>query len=327
MNLNMLLFLMTSLKNERDRARLSRTSDSLSLVFLSIHDDDKYRKASDKILNNLCDDVSTSHATLQRVVSELSCTALSESLPQLWSRLEPLLSDSLDDIDEVKGALEILVCISAGLKRASKATLALFEVVVPRLVMISCTAPQLDDEVAPVARQMCSTDADSFMRFGLDSITSLLKSPTATRNHRIKACELLKDLVDLSGAALPAFVPELLPLFMSLMTDTVSECAGIANYLFAQIVRVAPLAASYLPESSDDDCASVVAHLVLGKPLPPCKIPAEISSTLSQRNVTVRGYQMEGISWLTFLRSVNLNGALCDEMGLGVRNLGLDLRF
>ena len=34
-------------------------------------------------------------------------------------------------------------------------------------------------------------------------------------------------------------------------------------------------------------------------------------------SITLREYQKEGIKWLGFLIKYNLNGALCDEMGLG----------
>lgn len=35
------------------------------------------------------------------------------------------------------------------------------------------------------------------------------------------------------------------------------------------------------------------------------------------KDITLRSYQMEGITWLGFLTRYNLSGALCDDMGLG----------
>eukprot|EP00957_Ditylum_brightwellii_P201174 15324393-Ditylum_brightwellii.AAC.1 len=69
-----------------------------------------------------------------------------------------------------------------------------------------------------------------------------------------------------------------------------------------------------LPFGSSD---KVIEHLIHGRPLPPCQIPAKIKNTLERSGVKLRAYQIEGVSWIRFLHSVNLNGALCDDMGLG----------
>lgn len=31
----------------------------------------------------------------------------------------------------------------------------------------------------------------------------------------------------------------------------------------------------------------------------------------------IRGYQLDGVKWVSFLFKYNLSGALCDDMGLG----------
>jgi TATA-binding protein-associated factor len=110
---------------------------------------------------------------------------------------------------------------------------------------------------------------------------------------------------------------ELLPIVMRSITDTVEECSRIASSSFAILVRIAPLAVGYIDRQCDDQTSSVVRHLILGKPLPPCDVPDIILTHLRMSGTTLRPYQMEGVAWLRFLADVHLNGALCDDMGLG----------
>ena len=86
--------------------------------------------------------------------------------------------------------------------------------------------------------------------------------------------------------------------------------------------------------------AGVLAHLVIGSPLPPQYSPLELASvfptpsTLATTNSSsggggggggtprakateLRPYQEDGVSWLLFLVNARLHGALCDDMGLG----------
>jgi SNF2 family DNA or RNA helicase len=63
---------------------------------------------------------------------------------------------------------------------------------------------------------------------------------------------------------------------------------------------------------------SVIDHLILGKPLPNYALPPAIETSLFRANVVLRQYQIDGIAWLRFLQTMNLNGALCDSMGLGM---------
>mmetsp|Transcript_33467 Transcript_33467/g.49552 ORF Transcript_33467/g.49552 Transcript_33467/m.49552 type:complete len:94 (+) Transcript_33467:103-384(+) len=62
---------------------------------------------------------------------------------------------------------------------------------------------------------------------------------------------------------------------------------------------------------------SVIDHLIHGRPLPPLCLPSPIQMELEASGTVLRGYQKEGIAWMHFVRSVKLNGALCDDMGIG----------
>jgi hypothetical protein len=108
---------------------------------------------------------------------------------------------------------------------------------------------------------------------------------------------------------------------VSLMTDPVIDCAKEASITFADLARVAPLVREVAQVSwslnMDDHSKSVMDHLIHGKPLPPCEIPSYITGEMQKTGLKLRGYQAGGVAWLRFLQTVKLNGALCDDMGLG----------
>eukprot|EP00580_Thalassiosira_gravida_P017110 CAMPEP_0201673806 /NCGR_PEP_ID=MMETSP0494-20130426/35590_1 /ASSEMBLY_ACC=CAM_ASM_000839 /TAXON_ID=420259 /ORGANISM="Thalassiosira gravida, Strain GMp14c1" /LENGTH=761 /DNA_ID=CAMNT_0048155799 /DNA_START=260 /DNA_END=2545 /DNA_ORIENTATION=- len=139
---------------------------------------------------------------------------------------------------------------------------------------------------------------------------------------REHGCKLLLSILHDFEVQVSPYVTAFLPVAMRLMTDALEDCARLAASVFAILVRIAPLAASHIDKdngslstrSASDD---VIRHLILGKPLPPCVLPDVILSELRKSGITLRPYQMEGISWLNFLTDVHLNGALCDDMGLG----------
>ena len=128
-------------------------------------------------------------------------------------------------------------------------------------------------------------------------------------------CKLLMAILHDFEVLVAPYVTTLLPVAMRLMTDTVTECSRIAASAFAILVRIAPLAASYIDKgdssSSEDDhhvSNNVIRHLILGKPLPPVTLPETVISHLQKNGTILRPYQMEGISWLNFLTEVHLRG-------------------
>jgi TATA-binding protein-associated factor len=139
---------------------------------------------------------------------------------------------------------------------------------------------------------------------------------------RLGACQLLKSIVDATGIAICPFVPNLLPVTMSMLIDPAHECARVAASLFSSLVRVAPLVCesdiSVQGKQDNNNVADkVIHHLIHGKPLPPCTLPNRLVDALKKSGTTLRDYQLEGIAWMRFLHSVHLNGALCDDLGLG----------
>ena len=115
------------------------------------------------------------------------------------------------------------------------------------------------------------------------------------------------------------YVTTLLPVVMRLMTDVSESCSRNSASAFAILVRIAPLSAGHIgriqASHSSGVSEDVIQHLILGKPLPPCKLPQSILQALDKSGTILRPYQMEGVTWMKFLSEVNLNGALCDDMG------------
>lgn len=314
--------LMTSLLNEVNSYRQEQSAKAMTQLLVSIQIVPSQQKAFDKIVGNLCDAVvqsqgSAATSVLRRLVSELATKPMSAAIPQLWHRLDPLLCESQQDC---KSSISLVESLSAGLVPGSCLTEGLVRSVVPGLVSLACSNSHVSSAAKTGLIGMASRDIEACFQWGVPSISSYLAVASNMPEQRIKACELLKEIVTVSGPKLSLFVRELLPLSMSLMTDSLPECAAIANSIFALVVRVAPLS-SPQEVARKETSSAVLEHLILGKPLPRCTVPDEISTILASNSVVLRDYQWEGIAWLQFLRSVKLNGVLCDAMGLGVRKL------
>jgi hypothetical protein len=135
-------------------------------------------------------------------------------------------------------------------------------------------------------------------------------------NRRLAACKLLEKLVNFSATHICPFVRILLPYVLSLMSDIMVECSQVAASIFSSLIKVAPLVErSSCNVQDENQQGSVIDHLIFGKSLPPYRLPIALVQALRKKDITLRNYQQEGISWLQFLQSVNLNGALCDGKG------------
>jgi TATA-binding protein-associated factor len=139
-------------------------------------------------------------------------------------------------------------------------------------------------------------------------------------NHdemRSGACLLLLNILRTSrntNTVCP-HVRKLLPIVMSLMTDSVKKCAETASTIFSQLVLIAPLVKeNEIGENLGGEADQVIDHLIHGKKFPPCDIHPTILESLKNAGIVLRNYQLEGISWLRFLQRVKLNGALCDSV-------------
>jgi len=179
------------------------------------------------------------------------------------------------------------------------------------------------DQACASINNLCAIDFCATMDKVIPCLLPML-SNLQDDQGREGGCKLLMSMLHDFEVLVAPYVTTLLPVAMRLMTDTVTECSRIAASAFAILVRIAPLAATYIDKgdsnTSEDDhnvSNNVIRHLILGKPLPPVTLPETVISHLQKSGTTLRPYQMEGISWLNFLTEVHLNGALCDDMGLG----------
>ena len=338
--------LVTLFNNElRSASRREQTCEYLTELLVAIRDKPQSEKAQSKIFGTLCDAATldddggkadllrkeSAVTVLRAVVKKLpsSPRALKDVGP-LWARLAPLtLSQSRegsgdgDDDDALLQAASLLEVVSSGLAEGGVTSAALIDAFVPTLVNVACdhTNSDVRSGLASGIIALCQVSPG----FCLQRAVPLLVPKLREKSQivcRMSACQLLKSLVETAGTEVCPFVRSLLPLVLSLVTDHEHGCAQTANSIFALLVRIAPLvrhrsSAEVEVDMLDEHGESVIDHLIFGEPLPACTFPDEVTECLRAGKVSLRQYQMEGVSWLRFLRTVNLNGALCDDMGLG----------
>jgi len=329
--------LMTSLKNESCASRQRHTCESFTRLVRVMDSNQAHSAARCKILNTICDMIesdgddtennalgqSPAARVIQSIIETLPCDKTLKSLPPVWSRVEVLSSRDAVSTDESKllGSMSLLCATCGGLTKDSAMTLFLVDAFIPILVQIACehTLAEARCVSASAVKRLCLVDSRRGLRQALGTMKGYLKD-RQNDSYRQSACQLLKALVEEVGMDACPFVRYLLPVVMSLMTDPIVECSRIANNVFACLVRIAPLVnfdTSVAIDASDVHIDSVIDHLILGKPLPPCTLPTKIKAALDQGGIVLRNYQKEGVAWLCFLQTVNLNGALCDSMGVG----------
>jgi hypothetical protein len=333
--------LMTSVKNEKDRPCQALTCSYMSTVLQALagQSEEKTEKSSGfsrtylKILNSLCDLICSGHepgcitssGVVEALVRSLPSGQTLEDLDPVWSRLKAVSAGKSASLDKrtLGEALSLLNIVCRALRPDQEATTHIISSFLDSLVLLACHEQfaSLQKQASDIIEKICKVEASLTMRNALPTIIIFLRD-RKNDGSRLRACCLLQSMTDAIGMEICSFVRALLPLSMSLMTDPMQECSKIATNLFASLVRVAPLVRKSISvifpgveENSHAD--SVLDHLIHGKPLPPCKMPVVLMETLKKAEVSLRPYQMEGISWLRFLQTVNLNGALCDSMGLG----------
>jgi hypothetical protein len=327
---------MTSLKNETSTSRLDWTCKSVCSLLVGIEDQPQFFAAWEKILESLCGmaecedairtpSVSPGSRVLVRYMSSFVAKKPLKDLGPVWSRISEVLDGGGDRPDDERliPSAKFLHGVSDGLRTCCDRSFRELESVVKRL---TCLASETNSDALHLIavesiRILCSTDPARILSVVLRALYPYLKSEASLETIRSKAVAVLETCVSASGESLCPFVKALLPIAMSLMTDTSEECTRRANKIFSSLVRLAPLVQERqcIALASDDLSGSetVIDHLILGKPLPAITLPNVVQSSLSLAGVVLREYQQEGVAWLRFLQTMNLNGALCDSMGLG----------
>jgi SNF2 family DNA or RNA helicase len=340
--------LMTSLKNEESSKRLGWTCGYLARLLSLRSSGDAPpvpTNVRDKVLTNVCsvalaDESSNSPSPasstagkniLQRIARDLDgdigCIAPFSLI------LSPLKQDSVGDASEsssvsntLQRGLVLLFLLSRSLPSSSQAYGQILSEMLHTVVNFACTHPhsRIREQAVNVACKVCESDPSRALQRIIPTLLERLKS-TGIDEGRLYACSLLSKILDAAGTTICPFVRFLLPTAMSLMRDPLEECASLAASSFAALVRVSPLIEKRQntnlgnagPSEAEHSSNKVIDHLIHGEPLPALSLPREIQACLDKSETTLRGYQKEGIAWLHFLQSVNLNGALCDDMGVG----------
>ena len=330
--------LMTSIQNEQDKKfqdLISSYMESFLLVIINgpvpSERFDGFQKTFLKVLNNLCsllledNEPSCTAATvvIGSLVRNLRKEKTLQDLKPVWDRLCPLLESSINaDTVGKTNALRMLKAVCRMLKRNNEITFKIFDDFMYSLIDIGCSDhPSLRIMSSSIIKDMCSVDASLVLEKALPIlIVSLQDGKNDTQ--RSGACLLLRDILDSTEriTTVCPFVRTLLPIVMSMMIDPVKICAEISASIFSHLVQVAPLvdkSVTFNESQTTHDASLVIDHLIHGKKLLPCEIHPTISKALCDGGIVLRNYQLEGVSWLRFLQSINLNGALCDSMGLG----------
>lgn len=324
--------LMTSLTNETSPCRLARTSRALCALLLAIEDVPRFCTAREKVLNSLCSmslaeessraqSASASAQIVTLYLTNITETKSIQDAQPVWSRIAPLLtSHTVVEHGSILRAARFLRLVASGLGAPLDDRLPQFcKTFLRNLVRYACQQEEL--RIACVAA--IGALQAKYRRLALADILFSLHPYLADTEHRGGACVLLESTVVDAGEAICPFVRALLPVAMSLMTDPNVECARLANKIFGTLVRMAPLVDQgqdtvRIDGMASPEAESMMDHLIGGKPLPCYSLPPNIKTALSEAKLTLRTYQQEGIAWLHFLWSMNLNGALCDSMGLGM---------
>ena len=325
--------LMTSIKCDTDNERQEMTCEAVFYLLQSLTDD-IHTNVKTKILSNICTMlVESPHSlsgiaaalVIKKVVSNVPRDQTLELLTPIWLLLGPLTYGSLalsHDHDGMAKSLTVLKVISESLS-PGRAVFHVIESTMASLVDVACTY-KLSHSRASAAltiTSFCTIAADVTLRQSIPSLMVHLKDMNNVA-FRVGACKLLHSIVEEVDMEICPFVQALLPIAMSLMADPEDACAKQASQTFAILVRVAPLVrksatSTWQTYGIDDHSESVMEHLIHGRPLPPCEFPAVLLKEMRTTGISLRSYQEEGIAWLRFLQVTKLNGALCDDMGVG----------
>ena len=326
--------LMTSLKSEIDPDRIDLTCEDL-VALLKLLSCNGRNHVHDKILESICKlmmqgDVPTAMSAtasgriVENMIRDIPACDTVQVLSPIWHRLVYLDCANLATVNKscLQETLNMLTVVGQAVVPRSKAAKHLITLTMHPLILTSCMSADTASRSAAVSciRAFAKADSNVTLDKAIPLLAGHLRDMTVD-SFRLGACKLMHSVVEEVDTEVCPFVHYLLPIAMSLMTDPVVECAKEASKIFALLVRVAPLVREVASVDwsldMDDHAKSVMDHLILGKPLPPCIFPVSISNEMAQTGVTLRAYQAEGVAWLRFLQTVGLHGALCDSMGLG----------
>ena len=326
--------LVTFFNNECvSRSRAALVAEYFTELLEFLVSDPKFERAYRKVLDTVCNAVTyrSLGGTLNEFRKNLAATILRSfvksrcqmetfrNFPSFWLRLLPITilqevpCDESASILDAMDLLEVLIPVMTLEKYDFR---ELIDLCTPCLLDLALSSTCLITRERAVASMVGLLEISSchLLHVAVPLLTQELQN-RRDNQRRFSACKVVKQLVVASGTDFSAYVRTLLPLVLSRMTDNMAECAQCATATFGLLVKLAPLVRQVPLENESSSGAhheSVIDHLIFGKPLPSYEFPEELSNSLRDQNIVLRNYQKEGISWLQFLQSVNLSGALCD---------------
>ena len=322
--------LMTSIKNEKNRKRRNLSCKALAnLIRHLTSSTPTLYPTRNKIIGTLCSLATekspitkegwvSARIILRNLISDPLYANCMDQLKVIWSAIDALDKRDKEHSDAQKrmNAIDLFWIISAYVPKGTCAFLHVTGALLPSITILACSSTQSPDSATArvSVAQFCKTDPNATLPKVIPTIWHYLND-SLNDIQRTAGALLLSKLVDDIGVFIAPFIRILLPMTMSLMMDFVDLIAKESAASFFRIVRIAPLAASQepIPVSGFEHLIGaerVIDHLILGKKLPSYQLPNKITTSLLQCNFTLRPYQVEGISWLAFLRSVNLNGMI-----------------
>jgi hypothetical protein len=334
--------LMTSIKNEKNRNRRQASCEAICSLIKQLSRETRSSSVyivRDKVVQSLCylaiekqpldKSFAQGHISARIILRNLIGDPLFlndiEPMRSLWNLIETLVETADGGNLEINRSvgIELFHVISSSIRKGTGTFQYVTIRILPSLTLTACSSVLSHDSSTSrlAIADFCKIDPITTIPLVLPKLLPSLRD-FHRDTARTAGAILVKNIVDHLGVSMAPFVRILLPYIMSLMMDHVTEVAKTSAECFFCLVRIAPLAALHESVSisccdhNGDQTDKVIEHLILGKRLPSYALPELVVASICECNFALRPYQIEGISWMAFLRSVNLNGALCDDMGL-----------
>ncbi|PAV58235.1 hypothetical protein WR25_16483 [Diploscapter pachys] len=179
----------------------------------------------------------------------------------------------------------------------------------------------------PAKRLAAAKAVSTFARSQLTDTTSRMYGQLAAMardlhndTSRRAVAEVLYRL-SLLDSALSGVISLFAPMAFSLLVDKIEEIRNMASEAFRHFMPLLMLESPLPPAGLTADLLrererNIDFIHVLSSP---SKLPIVAREAISglTTDIEPRHYQLEGITWMRFLRRYNLNGVLADDMGLG----------
>ncbi|KAL7560117.1 hypothetical protein ACA910_013135 [Epithemia clementina (nom. ined.)] len=325
--------LVSSLRSEGSEQRLKQTVQALVSLMASIESSVSHGVAYSKIMKALCNAAIKESRGLTTVKHYAACEGVrgvvrNASISQLtgkscpiWTWLNALRTgESSDECILEAIHLAWVLCFIPDGSDPSRFFETKFVAELTTLCL-SHDSEEVRTTASSVVQCICSSKSSEPIKLALETLFKCMDQELLSGHQRKRGCLLLETIVNASASGFLPFVRSLFPIVMKLMRDRDPVCSRAATSIFSSLVQLAPLVrmdeSISIFSSHDSHTSAVIDHLILGKPIPPCELPSSINDCLNEAGVSLRTYQKEGVSWLHFLQSVHLSGALCDSMGLG----------